>query len=138
MSCFCQRGNFFFEHVLINYSNPSETRDTSLQGVQNVNIRSNIFLSCPYTYITYTKCSILNLLYIDIHICISGFYPSTFVYSCFPQRLSFLTICLVQWLHGVAPWQTLKGKFLKCRSADCWKLNFSLIFLEILEFYGEF
>ena len=32
------------------------------------------------------------------------FYPSTFVYSRFPQRFSFFTVCLVQWLRRLAPW----------------------------------
>ena len=41
-----------------------------------------------------------------------GFYPSTFVYSRFSQRFSFFTVCLVQWLHGVAPWWTPNGKLL--------------------------
>ena len=29
----------------------------------------------------------------------------------FPHRFSFFTVCLVQWLLGMAPWWTMKGKF---------------------------
>ena len=36
-------------------------------------------------------------------------YPSTFVYSCFSQRCSFFTVCLVQWLCGVAPYGFLNS-----------------------------
>ena len=38
----------------------------------------------------------------------------------FPPRFSFFTVCLVQWFRVVAPWY------------------FPRIFLEILEFHGEF
>ena len=31
----------------------------------------------------------------------AGFYPSTFVYSHFPQRFSFFTVCLVHCLHEI-------------------------------------
>ena len=68
----------------------------------------------------------------------SGFYPSTFVYSCFPPRFSFITVCLVQWLHGVPHGRHCRKKFLEFRSADCCKMHFSYIFLVILEFYREF
>ena len=37
------------------------------------------------------------------------------------------------WPHGRPP----KGKILKLRSADSWKLHFSLIFLELQSFMGS-
>ena len=66
------------------------------------------------------------------------FYPSTFSTAVFLQRFSFLTVFLVQWLRGLASCKTPKETFLKFRSADRWKMYFSWIFLEILEFHGQF
>ena len=43
---------------------------------------------------------------------LTDFYPSTFVYSRFPQRFSFFTICLVKGEHR---------KEKKCRYSDRWK-----------------
>ena len=60
---------------------------------------------------------------------LAGFYQSTFVYSCFFLKIQFFTVCLVQWLCGMAQWQTRKGKFSKFRSADCRKMHFSCFFL---------
>ena len=68
-----------------------------------------------------------------------GFYSSTFVYSRFPQRFSFFTICLVQWLCGVAPWWTLKGKLLwNLGLENAVKCTFLGFFYGLLEFYLEF
>ena len=71
-------------------------------------------------------------------VCSKRCFPSTFVYSCFFEKIQFLQ-CL---LSSVAPWlydsmalrQTRNGKCLKFRSADCQKMHFSLIFLGNLEF----
>ena len=42
----------------------------------------------------------------------------------FPQRFSFFTVCLVNYLREVLPWLAPKRKFLKFRSPDCWKMHF--------------
>ena len=42
----------------------------------------------------------------------------------FPERLNFFTVCLVNYLCEVLPWLAPKGKFLKFRSPDCWKMHF--------------
>ena len=52
-----------------------------------------------------------------------GFYPSTFVYSRFLPEVQFL-YCLFNYLHEVLPWWLPKGKSLKIRSPDCWKIHF--------------
>ena len=55
------------------------------------------------------------------------------------QKFNFFTVCLVQRFRGVSPWYTPKEKYLKCRSADCWKMHFFFfIFLGILSFMGSF
>ena len=42
----------------------------------------------------------------------------------FPKRFSFFTVCLVHCLCGISPQWTMKEKFLKFRSPDCWKMHF--------------
>ena len=69
---------------------------------------------------------------------VQAFIQALLYAAVFPQRLSFFTVCLVQWLRVVTPWQTPKRQFLKFRSADRRKMYFSWIFRTILEFYGEF
>ena len=54
----------------------------------------------------------------------AGFYPSTLVYSRFPQGFSFFSVSLVHCHCEVSPWWTPKERFLKFKSPDCWKLHF--------------
>ena len=42
----------------------------------------------------------------------------------FHQRFSFLTVCLIKYLHEVLPWWAPKGKYLKFGSPDCCKIHF--------------
>ena len=35
---------------------------------------------------------------------LQAFLQALFSTAIFPQRFSFFSICLAQWLHGVAPW----------------------------------
>ena len=66
-----------------------------------------------------------------------GFYPSTFVCSYFPPKIHFYCF-----LNSVALWHgpmvDTERKYLRFRSANCWKMHFYWIFVGILEFYGEF
>ena len=65
---------------------------------------------------------------------VADFYPNAFVYSRFPKKIQFL-YCLV---GSVAP---LGGPMVDTKGKIFWNLGleiFSWIFLEILEFYGEF
>ena len=99
-----------------------------------------------------------NLLALDqafkwlqqLNLQLTGFYPSIFVYSCFPQRFSFFTICLVHYFHEVPPWWALKeyfwnlglhiaGKSISGTHSDFFATSFwlFLIFLGNLEFYRE-
>ena len=43
----------------------------------------------------------------------------------FPQRFSFFTVYFVQWLHGVTPRWTTKGRLLDFRSVGHCKMHFS-------------
>ena len=55
-----------------------------------------------------------------------------------PQRFSFFTVYLVQWLRGLAPWWRPRESFFKFKPVDCCKMHFSGIFFFffwILEFY---
>ena len=69
----------------------------------------------------------------------SGFNPGTFVYSVSTQRFSFFIVCLVNYLCEVHPWLAPKGKTLKFRSQDCWKLHFwQQFFVKFWSFMGSF
>ena len=47
----------------------------------------------------------------------------------FPQRFSFFTVYLVQWLRGLAPWWRPKESLSKFNSVDYCKKHFSWTFL---------
>ena len=47
--------------------------------------------------------------FLSKHLCLQPF---------FSQRFSFFPVFLVQWLHVLAPWWTLKRKYLEFRTAD--------------------
>ena len=76
-----------------------------------------------YPFLHYQKHNILSnktnstqTSFICINI-IAGFYPSTFLYSCFfPKKLSFFNVCWVS--------RALRGKILKTGSPDSWKMHF--------------
>ena len=70
-----------------------------------------------------------GIMLLSKHFCLRSF---------FPKRFSFYTVCIVQWLLGLASWQTLKENVLNFRSADRWKMHFSWSFRGILMFHGEF
>ena len=60
-----------------------------------------------------------------------AFVQVLFSTAAFSQRFKFFTVCLIQWLSGVAPWKTLTGTFLKFRSVDHWEMYFwGFFFLE--------
>ena len=52
----------------------------------------------------------------------------------FPQRFSFFTVCLVQWLRGLAPWWRPKGSLFKFKSVDCCKMHVFMDFFFFLYF----
>ena len=43
--------------------------------------------------------------------CTQGFIQARLSAAAFPQRFSFLTVCLVPWLRRVAPWYKVNRKF---------------------------
>ena len=49
--------------------------------------------------------------YSDVKESPQAFIQALFSTVVFRQRFSFFTVYLVQWLHGVSPWYTAKGKF---------------------------
>ena len=53
------------------------------------------------------------------HFCLQAYFFKDSV-----SLIHFLYVCLAQWPRGVAPWYTMKGKFLKFRFADRWKMHF--------------
>ena len=81
-----------------------------------------------------------------------GFYPCTFVYSCFPPKIQFLYYLLSSLYPWGDPVVSIKRKIFEIRVSDRWKMHFQnsvwlfftpslclfLIFLGILELYGEF
>ena len=70
-------------------------------------------------------------MYVCMYVCMyQVFIQALLSTAIFPQRFNVFTACLNQWLRRVASWQTLQAKFLKFRSADCWKMYISQIFLE--------
>ena len=46
----------------------------------------------------------------------------------FPQRFSFFTVYLVQWLRGLPPWWRPKRSLFEFKSVDRCKMHFSWIF----------
>ena len=58
------------------------------------------------------------------HMSLQGFIQAHLSTAIFPQRFSFFTVCLVNYLHKVLPWLVPNGTFLKFRSPDCWNLHF--------------
>ena len=95
-------------------------------------------------YVTFQQCLVSDCPECKLVLCryrwlpIQNFIQALLSSAVFHQIFSFLTICLVQWFCGAATWSTTKGKFLKSRSADCYKMHLSWIFFWILEFHGEF
>ena len=80
----------------------------------------------------------LTITFLLLSSCMQAFIQALLSTAVFLQRFSFFTACLAQWLHGVAPWQTLKAKFFKFRSSDCCKMHFLGIFLEFQSSMGSF
>ena len=80
----------------------------------------------------------LTITFLLLSSCMQAFIQALLSTAVFLQRFSFFTACLAQWLHGVAPWQTMKGKFFKFRSSDGWKMHFLRIFLEFQSSMGSF
>ena len=81
---------------------------------------------------------ILAITFLLLSSCVQAFIQALLSTAVFLQRFSFLTACLAQWLCGVAPWQTLKGKCFKFRSSDQWKMHFLGFFLEFQSSMGSF
>ena len=75
-----------------------------------------------YIYIYYIELQIY-IIYIYIYI-YQGFIQALLSTAAFPQRVSFFTACLVNYLCEVLPWQAPMGKFLKFRSPYCLKMHF--------------
>ena len=81
----------------------------------------NIFLLSLFWALFLSSLS-LSLSFIIISV--SGFYGSTLSTAVFPQRFTFFTVCLVNYLCEVLQWLAPKEKFLKFRSPDCCKMQF--------------
>ena len=89
--------------------------DLDIFGFRYIYIYIFIYIYYIYIYI------ILYILYICyIHI----IHISSLSTAVFSHRYSFFTVCLVHYLHTVPPWGTPKGKFLKSRFPDRWKMHF--------------
>ena len=81
---------------------------------------------------------ILTITFLLSSSCVQAFIQALLPTAIFLQRFSFFTVCFAQWLRGVAPWQTPKGKFFKCRSSDRCKMHFLGFFLEFQSSIGSF
>ena len=81
---------------------------------------------------------ILTITFLLLSSCVQAFIQALLSTAVFLQRFSFFTACLAQWLHGMAPWQTLKGKFFNFSSSDCWKMHFLGFFLDFQSSMGSF
>ena len=66
-----------------------------------------------------------------------AFIPAPLPTAIFPQRFSFFTVYLVQWLRGLTPWWKPKGSLFTLKhlglSVDCCKMHF-LRFFFLFEF----
>ena len=81
---------------------------------------------------------ILTITFFLLSSCVQAFIQALLSTAIFLRRFSFFTACLAQWLRGLAPWQTPKGKCFKFRSSDHWKMYFLEIFLEFQSSMGSF
>ena len=59
---------------------------------------------------------------------VQAFIQALLSTAIFPQRFSFFTVCLFQWLQGWPHGRHQKENFLRFRPVDYWKIYFSQIF----------
>ena len=95
----------------------------SFNNCRNAVIKTDTFFSMqPFRTVHFPIQHLTNfLLYVR---CSQAFIQALLSTAVFPQRFSFFSVCLAQWFRGLAPWQALKGKCLKFRSADSQKMHF--------------
>ena len=82
---------------------------------------------CPFlTYLISYEVTVAATVYILALYCnTQSFIQAPLSVVVFPQRFSFFTVYLVQWLRGLAPWWIPKGSLFEFTSADCCKTHFS-------------
>ena len=85
------------------------------------------------TYLILYEVTVTATVYILALYCnTQAFMQAPLPTAVFPQKLSFFTVYLVQWLRGLAPWWRLKGSLFEFKFVDRCKMHFSWI---LFEFY---
>ena len=62
----------------------------------------SVFVRNRYIYI-HRMLHVCVYMYIYVYVC-AGFYPSTFIYSCFSPKIEFLDCLLSHYFREMPPW----------------------------------
>ena len=88
-----------------------------------------------FTYLIPYEVKVAATVYIlTLYCSTQAFIQAPLSTAVFPQRFSFFTVCLGQWLRGLAPWWKPKGTLFKFKSVDCYKMHFFMDFFFFLYF----
>ena len=88
-----------------------------------------------FTYLISYEVKVSATVYILTLYCnTQAFIEAPLSTAVFPQRFSFFTVCLVQWLRWLALWWRPKGSLFKFKSVDCYKMHFFMGFFIFLYF----